>query len=58
MGIVIRHGHWNENVILKKKFSALEVVILTTSSATSDEYFIKMKTFLFQWSSKYIQKST
>ena len=34
------------------KFSslaALEVVILTTSSAASDENFIKMMTFSFQW---------
>ena len=34
------------------KFSslaALEVVILTTFSAASDENFIKMKTFPFQW---------
>ena len=43
--------HWNENVIILTKFpslAALEVVILTTSSAASDENFIKMKTFPFQ----------
>ena len=34
------------------KFSslaALEVVILTTSNAASDENFVKMTTFSFQW---------
>ena len=44
-------AHWNENVVILTKFSslaALEVVILTTSSAASDENFIKMKTFPFQ----------
>ena len=33
------HIHWNENVVILTKFSslaALEVVILTTSSAASD----------------------
>ena len=43
--------HWNENVVILMKFSslaALEVVILTTFSAASDENFIKMKTFPFQ----------
>ena len=43
--------HWNENVVILTKFSslaALEVVILTTFSAASDENFIKMKTFPFQ----------
>ena len=29
--------------------AALEVVILTTSSAAGNENFIKMKTFPFQW---------
>ena len=46
------HHHWNENVVILTKFSslaALEVVILTTFSAASDENFIKMKTFPFQW---------
>ena len=46
--------HWNKNVVILTKFSslaALEVVILTTSSAASDEHFIKMKTFPFQCSS-------
>ena len=44
---------WNENVVILTKFSslaALEVVILTTFSAASDEIFIKMKTFPFQCS--------
>ena len=44
--------HWNENVVILMKFSslaALEVVSLTTFSAASDENFIKMKTFPFQW---------
>ena len=48
--------HWNKNVVILTKFSslaALEVVILTTSSAASDEHFIKMKTFPFQWLSHY-----
>ena len=46
-------SHWNENVVILTKFSslaALEVVILTTFSAASDENFIKMKTFPFQCS--------
>ena len=45
-------SHWNKNVVILTKFSSLatlEVVILTTSSAASDEHFIKMKTFPFQW---------
>ena len=44
--------HWNENVVILTKFqslAALEVVILTTSSAANDENLIKMKTFPFQW---------
>ena len=39
--------HWNGNVVILMKFSslaALEVVILTTSSAASEENFIKMMT--------------
>ena len=47
----LRLLHWNKNVVILTKFSslaALEVVILTTSSAASDEHFIKMKTFPFQ----------
>ena len=47
--------HWNKNVVILTKFSslaALEVVILTTSSAASDEHFIKMKTFPFQCNKK------
>ena len=42
---------WNENVVILTKFSslaALEVVILTTYSAASDENFMKMKTFPLQ----------
>ena len=43
------HVHWNWHVILTKfsTLAALEVVILTTSSAASDENFIKMTTFSF-----------
>ena len=44
--------HWNENVIILMKVSSLaapKVVILTTFGAASDEDFIKMKTFSFQW---------
>ena len=44
-------AHWRENVVILTKFSllaALEVVILTVSSAASDENFIKMKAFPFQ----------
>ena len=43
--------HSKENVLILTKISslaALEVVILTTSSAASDENFVKMKTFPFQ----------
>ena len=45
------HIHGIENVILKEfsSLAALEVVILTTSSAASDEKFIKMTTFSIQW---------
>ena len=46
-----QHFYWNENIIILKKFSSLgvlEVVILTTSRATSDQNLIQMKTFLFQ----------
>ena len=41
------HIHWNENVVILVKFSSLatlEVVNMTTSSAVSDENFIKMTT--------------
>ena len=44
--------HWNGSVIILMKFSslaALEVVKMTTSSAASDENFIKM-TFSFHFS--------
>ena len=44
--------HWNENVVALTKSSslaALKVVILTTFSAVSDEDFVKMTTFPFQW---------
>ena len=47
------HQHWNEYVVTLTTFSllaALEVVILTTSSAANDENYIKMKTFPYQWS--------
>ena len=43
--------HWNGNVVILMKFSslaALEVVKMTTSSAASDENFVKMTTFSFQ----------
>ena len=44
--------HWNGNVFILMKFSslaALKVVRMTTSSAASDENFVKMTTFSFQW---------
>ena len=44
--------HWNGKGFILMKFSslaALEVVILTTSSAANDENFVKMTTFSFQW---------
>ena len=44
--------HWNKNVVILTKFSSLatlEVVKMTTSSVASDENFVKMTTFLFQW---------
>ena len=44
--------NWNKNVIIWMKFSspaALEIVCLATCSAVSDENFIKIKIFLFQW---------
>ena len=44
--------HWNGNVFILMKFSslaALKVVKMTTSSAASDENFVKMTTFPFQW---------
>ena len=43
--------HWNGNVFILMKFSslaALKVVKMTTSSAASDENFVKMTTFSFQ----------
>ena len=49
-----RSQHWNENVVILMKFSSLaapKVVILTTFGAASDEDFVKMKTFPFQWRS-------
>ena len=52
--IFIWQYHWNGNVFILMKFSslaALKVVKMTTSSAASDENFIKMTTFSFQWSS-------
>ena len=48
---VLTH-HWNGKVFILMKCSslaALEVVKMTTSSAASDENFVKMTTFLFQW---------
>ena len=46
------YNHWNENVVILTKFSSLaapKVVILTTFGTASDEDFVKMKTFPFQW---------
>ena len=51
INFIVGNIHWNKNVVILTKFSslaALKVVILTTSSAASDEHFIKMKTFPFQ----------
>ena len=48
---LVPHIHWNGKVFILMKCSslaALEVVKMTTSSAASDENFIKMTTFLFQ----------
>ena len=44
-------GNWKGNVILMKfsSLAALEVVKMTTSGAASDENFIKMITFAFQY---------
>ena len=45
------HLHWNENDVILIKFSslaALEVVILTTPNAASDEKFRQMASFPFQ----------
>ena len=45
--------HWNGDVIILTKFSsltALEVVILTTSRAVSDENLVRMTAFSFPWS--------
>ena len=42
--------HWNENIFVLMKLSsltALEVVLLTTSSAPNDKHFVKM--IFFQW---------
>ena len=47
--------HWNENVVILMKSSSLaapKVVKMTTFSAASDEDFIKMTTFSFQWNRK------
>ena len=44
--------HWNENVFILMKSSSLaapKVVKMTTFGAASDETFIKMMTFSFQW---------
>ena len=43
--------YWNKNIVILMKFLslvALEVVNMTTSSAASDENFVKMTTFVFQ----------
>ena len=44
------YDHWNENVFILMKFSslaALKVVKMTTSSAASDENFVKRRHFRF-----------
>ena len=51
-GVVKNRGaHWNQKVVILATFSslaALEVVIRTTSGATSDEKVVSMTTFCFQ----------
>ena len=44
-----KHSHWNGKVVILMKFSSLAAVKMTTSSAASDENFIDMTTFPFQW---------
>ena len=47
-----RNIHWNQKVVILTTFSALaapEVVIRTTSGATSDEKVVNMTTFCFQF---------
>ena len=49
-------SHWNENVFILMKSSSLaapKVVKMTTFGAASDETFIKMMTFSFQWHAWY-----
>ena len=50
-GVVKNRGtHWNQKVVILTTFSSLaapEVVIRTTSGATSDEKVVNMTTFLF-----------
>ena len=44
--------HWNGNVFILTKSSSLaapKVVKMTTFGAASDENFVKMTTFSFQW---------
>ena len=44
--------HWNQKVVILTTFLSLaapEVVILTSSGATSDEKVVNMTTFCFQW---------
>ena len=44
--------YWNRNIFFFMKFSTLpwlEIVILISTEAASDENFIKMTTFLFWW---------
>ena len=48
----LQDQHWNENVFILMKSSSLaapKVVKMTTFGAASDETFIKMMTFSFQW---------
>ena len=43
---------WNRNIVVLTKWSSLaapEVVIMTTPGAVNDDNFVKMKTFVLQW---------
>ena len=51
----IIYMHWNVIILMRySSRAAMEVVILTTPSATSDENFIKMMAFPFHCSSHFI----
>ena len=54
------YANWTRNVLILTKFSsltALEVVILTTSSAASDENFISMIILLWYSKHNFVYKS-